>query len=683
MKSAGPISRSVGMTLTLAFFGGASACGQTTAASASTTSPQNDHAAPTITLAPEVQKKLDAFLDKMKTGRGDYWQSKLDQEADEITKATGLSDQGHQALQAASKQAVADSMKAWTPKMPDEVLRQLASVPKDQLLAQLDQAMTMLNQAQMEDALRMQFGGDMSAPDQQDSWKTALHQVLTPAQLDAWTQKQSTQKSEAEKQIADILKNGADRTQAEETNEIMAECKGIENALKLPPDRAAKLEALGKSAVDRTVELFRKQEETALLAMGEDQRRPLTRNGFYMGLQPDSQPTALPVWKDGLAQLLTSQEQAQLQAARDSSKTRRQHVMAQVMVMLLDEKLALTEAQRQKLEPIADRLVKDVAQLYPQGAPGNYAFISNDVFYGAATKATDAEMKPILDTVQLKRWHNLSNQDSASDATDATAVAATTDSQPEAVEKAISSFFYEKTENERKRELEANTLKAEDVARVASLNAASTERLQAAARGATEQSLMTWKWFTEQQIRSQLQGLTPQNVNQRLQSLQDLFFQRQFQTSNRMDIWDQTLQTELTTDQQDAWKQETDAREHYRQKAIAAAVLAEFDRQAHLTDEQWNKLDPLVAGVLTDYSEGIAQVFSGMNGMAWYMGGPYVLIPLMGVEDQDLKSILTKDQMDLWTASQQFANATNFWQMIKQMHTPQKIRRTARTVIVD
>ena len=149
------------------------------------------------------------------------------------------------------------------------------------------------------------------------------------------------------------------------------------------------------------------------------------------------------------------------------------------------------------------------------------------------------------------------------------------------MEKAISTFFYEKTESQRKELLETNALKAEDAARVTGLSAESTERLEAAAAGTTEQSLMTWKWFTEQQIRSQLQGLTPDNVNQRLDGLQDFFFQRRFfGMNNRQDLWDQTVQSELTAQQLDTWKKETDARQDYRGKAIAAVVLSEFDRQA-------------------------------------------------------------------------------------------------------
>ncbi len=52
------------------------------------------------------------------------------------------------------------------------------------------------------------------------------------------------------------------------------------------------------------------------------------------------------------------------------------------------------------------------------------------------------------------------------------------------------------------------------------------------------------------------------------------------------------------------------------------------------------------------------------------------------MSDTDLKSILTKDQMDIWTGSQEFANANNLWQVVKQVHV-QRARQSARAVIQD
>jgi hypothetical protein len=651
--------------------------------STTTTTAKKDHSSG-VALSPDIEKELQQLLDKAKVLKGDKWNDKMTKEVEAITAATSLSDAGQQALTTAAKQAVGASLAGWAPKLPDIVRQQLAQMPKDQAKAMLDAA-----QQQIEAMLNWtDMGTPSTSPDEQDVWKKALGQTLTPAQLDAWTRAQTTQKDDVEKEIAGLLKNGADRTRDQETNEIMAECKNIENVLKLAKDRSAQLEALAKSAVEQSVESWSKQEEKMLLGMSEEQRKPMLNSRFYIMPGPDQSATAMSAWTDGLKQLLSSQEQAQLEVDHDARKTRRERIMGQVMVMLLDEKLALTAAQREKLEPIADRLVKGIPQLYPEGDAANYYSISADLFYNATSEATPSELKPVLDEVQLKRWQELAkpqtppggdigNSDASADATSG--------SEPEDVERAVSAFFYEKSEAERKRELEENTLKAEDISRVAGLNAEAAERLHAIACGATEQSLATWKWFTEQQIRSQLQDLTPQNVRQRLDGLQDFFFQRRFGGPESPTIWDQAVQTELTAQQQDSWRKETDAREDYRSDAIAALTMAEFDRQTHLTDEQWTKLQPLVTEVLTDYKQGIAQFFSGMGNNPWYLGGPYTLIPVAGVDDQQLKSILTKDQMDLWTGSQQFGNANNLWQVVKQMHVQQaqRVRRTARALIQD
>jgi hypothetical protein len=681
MKFALPLLRSIGMALAWAFVVCAVVRAQDDLTDWSvghtqisdTAAKKKDTSA--VTLAPDLEKKLQDLLDKAKAKKGEYWDDQMKKEIDDIAKLTGLQD--WMPLNAAAKQAVTASLDAYAPKLPDMFRRQIALIPKDQALAMLDQA-----QEQIGALAETDMTGEMVAPDEQDVWVKALHQTLTPAQFDMWSQAQTKHKEDVEKEINDVLKNGADRTRDQETQTIQEECRKIEIALNLPKDRSDKLDDLGKAAVDQSVAAWRKRVEKSLLAMDENQRRPMLSNGFYMGTEANESPTEQPAWKDGVAQLLTADDRVRLQYAQDARRAKRVRVMGQVMVMLLDEKLALTEAQRQKLQPIADRLVKDIPDLYPEnGGPNAYYSFSPDLFYATTAKAGDAELKPILDGTQLKRWKTLATPENVPLGNDGTAKPADSP-EPEDVEKAVSAFFYEKSEKERQRALAANTLKAEDIARVAGVNAESAERLQAAARGATEEHLATWKWFTEQQIRSQLQDLTPQNVRERLAGMQDFFFQRNFGAIDRNNVWDATVQTELSAQQQDAWKKETDARNDYRGNAIAALVLAEFDRRSELTDDQWNKLQPLIAGVINDYSQGITQVFSGMNGVPWYMGGPYVLIPFAGLDDKDLKAILTKDQIDMWTGSQDYANATNLWQVVRQV-TTQRARQNARAMIQD
>jgi hypothetical protein len=344
--------------------------------------------------------------------------------------------------------------------------------------------------------------------------------------------------------------------------------------------------------------------------------------------------------------------------------------MGQMLLVLLDERIAFTDAQRKRLEPIADRLVADVPELYPSQGTAMDNNSSPGIFYSAASKATDAELKPILDAIQLKRWRHLSDdQNAAAAAVDDSKTTGQEYSEPEDIEKAISLFLYRKAENERKRMYDLNVLKAEDVARVAGLSAESSARLQAAARGATEESLTTWKWFTEQQVRSQLQEVTPQNIQQRLDSLEDyMFFQRSFGRSNSPSIWDETVKTELTPQQQEAWKKETDARAAFRDDTIATMVVSQFENEDQITPDQSAKLEPMVAQVVHDFSADIGQIFSPNNPVPWFMQGFYSLLPVAGISDADLKTILTKEQIDRWHASPECGNISGLWQNIEQMH---------------
>jgi len=672
MKVAVPILRSLGMAAALLSLGHGSAHGQADAGPAVTgettvakTSPPTKDSKPEKTdLPPEAQKLLQDLFDKAKTQKATLWNAEMKKQIDDIAKATSLNDAGRQNLATAANQAVAASAEQWGNKSMEFARKQFAMMPRDQLLAMLHQAER--QPAMMAQGEDMPIAGQFVEPKDQEAWTKALKQVLTAAQLDAWTQAQAKQKAEVEKQVSSIIKNGEVRIRDQETHQITSECKSLESTLNLPKDRSAQIEAFGKSAVDQTIEAWRKDEEKMLLAMNPNQLRQLTNNGWYMGVNPAEEPTKQAVWKDGLAHLLTADEKTRLQADQDARHARRQHIMGLVMVMLLDEKLALTQAQRQKLEPIANRLIKDNPQLYPEGTGSLYLSLSTNIFYNTTSNASPAELKPILDAIQLKRWQDLPKADFSPDNTDDNA-ATPQGMEPEDVERIISSYFYEKAEDERKRTLEENMLKAEDIIRVAGLNPEEAERLQAAACGVTEQNLVSWRWFIEQQIRSQLQDVTPQNVRQRLDGLQNFFFQRSSGSSNQQTIWDETVQTELTPRQQDAWKKETAARDDYRVNAIAQVVLSDFDRQVHLSDEQWTKLLPLITGVLKDYGPSFTQFFSSMANTPWYLAGYYTLIPMAGIEDQDLKSIITKDQMDEWTGSQQFANSTNLWQTVKQM----------------
>ena len=230
MKFSASFSRSVAMALALAFLGesaygqnrGTSVVTVTVSTSTATPPPKKDGATSSVTLAPEVEAKLKELLDKTKVKKGEAWDTQMKKEIDDIATATGLSDAGRQTLAAAAKQAIAASMQTWAPDLPEVVRRQLARLPKESAVAMIVQA-----QDQLGAVLDWSDVSSQSkAPDQQDVWTKALHQTLTPAQFEAWSQSRSKHKDEIEKQIADVLKNGAGRTHDRQTNAMMNEWQG-------------------------------------------------------------------------------------------------------------------------------------------------------------------------------------------------------------------------------------------------------------------------------------------------------------------------------------------------------------------------------------------------------------------------------------------------------------------------
>ena len=585
---------------------------------------------------------------------------------DNVAKATGLGDDGKKALETAAQPAVAAAIGGWESKSLDTMQKEVKLMPPEQANMMLAQRLPQYAAFAQADWIP-----GVVLPFEEKEWSDGLKQTLTPDQLAAWQKSEDDRKAAIEKEMADLLKNGVDRTRTQQTQQILSECTGIELAVGLSKDRAAKLEDLGKSVVDKTVEMWRSRVEKMMLTIDDTQREEFVGNGnIFIGTDDDEVPMKQAAWTDGVAHFLTADEVAHMKDAKDARKSKRVHVMGQMMIVLLDERVAFTEAQRQRLQPVADRIVKDMPEISAADPDdGENMNCSPGIFYSASRQATDAELKPILDDVQLKRWRHLSESTPAPHPPhDGNSVAAQ-NLGPEDIEKAISLFLYDKSEKERKRMFDLNVLKAEDAVRVAGLNADTAARLEAAARGATEESLISWKWFTEQQVRSQLQEVTPQNVQQRLDSLQDyMFFQRNFGQFNRQSLWDDTLKTALTAPQQAAWKKETDARAAYSDDAIATMVLSDFENENEISSDQWAKLLPLVAKIVHDYSPDIDQIFSPNNPVPWYMQGSYAFLPIAGISDTDLKSVLTKDQVDRWHSSGECGNVSGLWQNIQQMH---------------
>ena len=259
---------------------------------------------------------------------------------------------------------------------------------------------------------------------------------------------------------------------------MLAQSSEIGAALNLPKERNEQLKALAKSAADASLEAWRRTVEKFLLSKDETQRNQSLKNkNFYYQFNGKDAPEKQAVWIDGLARLLTDDDRARLQAVRDGRQTRRLHAVGQLLVTLLDEKVAFTGSQRQRLEPIMERLAHGDTAFFPSSGNGNYYSLQPGTAYKTAGKAKPEEVRPILDEIQWKHWQTLGHGENMDDDENGLAQSTAADppkqeisaGEPEDMEQIVSDDLQTRAAAQYKQVEAAMILHAEDAARVAAL----------------------------------------------------------------------------------------------------------------------------------------------------------------------------------------------------------------------
>jgi len=637
-------------------------------------------------LSSDMTAKLHEYVKKITVAKRKLLADYMAKKTDEVTQAAGLNDAGKKALAAAASQAVDQSLAQSESATFDLFQKQFRQVPSAQLAVLFSRM-----DAQAETYAKFSQSQDEVWPIDEPAWKDALKKTLTPPQAAAWENAEAKHKQTAQAEIGDYLNNVVRRSSAQERSRIEPKLLQVKQSIDLPKDRLARLNALAESVISQYGEATRVRSEKDLLAMDDEERKAMTgQRGGYSWSWP-AQNTA---WEDGLARLLSPDELKRLQSGAEDRKTRHAHAMGELLLALLDEKIAFTDAQRQQLQPIAWHLVEKQPQLAGDQDQNNENFFSYPLssFYAAA--APTDEVKAILDPIQWQHWQQLStlkDQPDPSMMQDAQSLPPPDDPakphpppEPEDVEHSISDFLEQKSAAERQTILSTDILKAEDVARVVHPPADVAERLQTAARGTAEQFLTAWDANIEQMVRSSLGDATPESVKQRLASIERYQFQQNFQGQDgrlkELSAWDKTLKATLTQDQQDAWKKETDARDAYRQKAIADVILSSFGQKIGISPDQEAKLKPMLVKSVNDYSADFGRFFAFSS--RWYLQGFYLFLPVAAIPEKDLKAILTKEQWDRWTGSQEFSNVANYWNMINNNHQARVVHTVKQKVKV-
>ncbi len=623
--------------------------------------------------SPAVEKKLAVVLEKISAIQRKALGKTLDTEITEIEKVTGLSASDAEPIQAACEKAIGESM-GQTSVQFENSFRQGLPVADSQAMQVLTEVTSEISQ--LGSGANMYYTDQMIPdylyPDETAAWKQALAKTFTPSQAAAWAKAMSDHAAAILKEAADRLGALQDATRVVYETAICQKTAFIKAALLLDKCTANRLDSLATAAVQKTMAEWRRRGEKVLLRMTPTERaQVMRRRRFYIRVAPGDAPDQQPLWKEGLATVLSPTQLQALETARAESDLRSATVLGKMMLAELDQKVAFTANQRQSLEPIATRLMKTSAPR-PE-ADEQSGDIDQTVFWHAGSAATDHDLTPILDPLQCKHWKEACSQVSPPDDTPPAPEVEDPRSpppEPEMVESQISDFLQKKSLPKRKGMIDDMVLRAEDIARAAKLPAPSTDRLQTAARGAAERSFVTCRINFEQALRNNLTSITPTNIRLRLSGIQDYIFEsyysgRNLEPPEKSSLWLTALNAELTKPQLDLWRKEIQARQQYRASAIALLILTEFGRKLCCSQEQLQKLEPFVIADLREFEPDIQSNFSGSP---WYLQDYSMDIPISAIPKPALKAILTKEQYGQWTSSADFANSLSNWVGVQEQH---------------
>ena len=663
---------------------------------------------PLATLPPDLRDKFNHALERAASARREDFDQKMKAATVALVKAAGLaSDAPLKDLPAAARVAKDRSREEWekairqrladndrlAPELTAVCIEALANLTgaADHKAQSNTRALTNIEAlTDMTGAVAAPDDGPLkyTPPEEQAAWTEAVQRALTPEQLAAW-QASSAQEKKDGQEIAKYVETQVDHTRESFVATMKNRLDELQTALELPPDRAGKIDALGRLAVEQALKVYRAYVTRSVHSMNvENRRRNLAAGRINFGIQGNDTPTRQEVWTVGLDKLLTDSDRQRLSAVQGERDARRARALGRMMLVIMDEKTALTASQRDRLLGPAEEAVKQVKALFPASDSQNYYQFSRETFFEAATHVPEETARTILDPVQWQHWQQAC-KDSAEgrdapqgrrggkrppdpDPAGKKEPPLAESAEPEEIERFLSDAFDEKAAEERQRELAVLLLKTEDAARVAALGEPATARLRTAARGTVEESLVAWKANLAQNVRSQLDNGDLENIRNMLANIPNMQFgvnePMPGGTENRS-IWDKTVERELTAPQRALWQQEVAARTAYKEQATAALVLAEFDRRYQISGAQWEKLQPPLQAVMRDYSLDIRRMFGYSPGNTpWYFQSYTMFLPLMGVPEDELKTILGKDRWEHWNTSVEHNNGVNYWQNIQQYH---------------
>lgn len=225
----------------------------------------------------------------------------------------------------------------------------------------------------------------------------------------------------------------------------------------------------------------------------------------------------------------------------------------------------------------------------------------------------------------------------------------------------ISRHILKLAESERDNRMNFMRIVIDDIVRLCELDEEQKERLELAARGASERSMKEWHEQAERYFRTRLESADPDSIKEMLDGMGSVNFggNRSEEEGESLDLWKDALKDVLSDDQVKRYETVLEQREADRIDAFAGMSLSTIDDHLRLTPDQKVKMGEIVHASASDY----------LNDVQRYWGDYFERGMLMSlanaVEEDSLKAILTEQQFE--RLREATSNFDHFWDQKRRL----------------
>ncbi len=572
----------------------------------------------------------------------------------EIVKTAAAPDEAVMTrLEAAAKAAVDASLAGWR----EEGLELFRSLPPE----------TRENLIQSN---RFQHGiRPEDDPALREPWREALSTLLSAEQQAAHQAETAKREEEERLQLAEMIDNTAETYTPQGEAQIDPKIADLINTLELDDERAAAFRKAGEAAVKETLDLWKERAREWLEQMSPEQRRNYTEQGHVpLGLGNEDTAENQPAWETAFHRILTEEEIEKWKRIQESRVRGRTDALANLLVAQMETWVGLTEEQWPPLARLSRKPAESLSSLFEQ----QHYYLGVQQIAQALRQVDDEALKEILTDGQHERWReSLALLDSRNRGTSREDLAQKQKESPPPpgpapmyVEEAITEFLHERNRLYKQDLLLMAVAEIEVVGEAVGSGDDTIARLLTAAKGAVEETTNKWDANFSQYVRRRAQGANPRTIHQQLLGVGN-YSSRQT-APLQTQLWQRALTLHLDPAGQTRWKEASSRREALRREAITGMVSSYFESRFGLNERQAPVFRKLLAASLETYSPDIEQIFTSHNS-PWYLQYYSVGLPLMGVPEEELKSLLSEEQHEIWQTQYQ-SNAANYWDNVERYH---------------